>query len=293
MRTSTLVVLIGLVLLWASAFPVIKLALDGMSAADLTLLRHLVASACFLPLLLLSRARLLPERKDLLGFLGLGMVGITVYHLGLNYGEVHVSAGATSLIVAAAPALTALVAWWLAGDRMPLWGWIGSAVAFAGVALITVGDGGPTGLPAAAALVFLAPVTAAFFAVLQRRYLQRYRPLEVTAFLTWGGTLPLLAFLPGTFAALPSIPVEAFGAAAYLGVVPSAIAYTLFAIALSRITAPVVMSFLYLVPVCALLMSWWLLGESPSWLTLAGGAVVVLGLVLIQRAKRVGQAPAA
>lgn len=67
---------------------------------------------------------------------------------------------------------------------------------------------------------------------------------------------------------------------------PSAIAYTLFAIALSRAPAPIVTSFLYLVPVVALLLSWWWLGEVPTVVTLAGGAVAVVGVTLVQRSKR-------
>lgn len=274
-----------LVLLWGSSFPLIKLALAGMSPSHLTLLRHLIASAAFLPLLLLSRSRLWPRREDVLGFIGLGLVGITVYHLGLNYGETHVSAGATSLIVATAPALTALVAWRLVGERMPLWGWVGSAVAIAGVALITVGDGS-AGFHPMAAVVFLAPLSAAFFAVLQRSFLQRYRPVEVTAFFTWGGTLPLLVFLPGLLGGLPGTGAAPLWATVYLGVVPSAIAYTVFAFVLVHVTAPTAASFLYLIPAAALLMSWWWLGETPTWLTLVGGTVAVAGLLLIQQAKR-------
>ncbi len=282
---SSLALLGAMVLLWASAFPMIKLALEGMAPSHLTLLRHLIASAAFLPLLLLSRSRLWPRREDLFGFVGLGVIGITVYHLAINYGEVHVSAGATSLIVGIAPALTALVAWWLVGERMPLLGWAGSAVAIAGVALITLGEGS-AGLHPAAAVVFLAPVSAAFFAVMQRSFLRRYRPLEVTAFFTWGGTLPLLVFLPGLFTALPGLETAPLWATAYLGVMPSAIAYTAFAIVLVRVSAPTATSFLYLIPVAALLMSWWWLGETPTWLTLVGGVVAVAGLLLIQWAKR-------
>ena len=109
---------------------------------------------------------------------------------------------------------------------------------------------------------------------------------QLAAELRGGGTLPLLAFLPGLGGAIAAAPAAATWAAVHLGVVPSAIAYTLFAIALSRAPAPLVTSFLYLVPVVALLLSWWWLGEVPSSLTLAGGAVAVVGLLLVQRSKR-------
>jgi drug/metabolite transporter (DMT)-like permease len=283
---GTFVVLGFLVVLWASAFPAIKIGLEGYGPAHLTLLRHAVASLAFVPLLLVFRRRLWPERRDVARFVGVGVVGITTYHLALNFGEVHVSAGATSLIIATAPVLTALVAWGLTGDRLPALGWLGSAIAFGGVALVVLGDGPVGRIHPAAALVLLSATATAFFAVLQRPFFRRYRPLEVTAFLTWGGTLPLLVFAPGALAAIADAPPSATLAVLHLGVVPSAIAYTLFAIALSRAPAPLVTSFLYLVPVVALLLSWWWLGEVPSRLTLVGGLVAVLGLVLVQRSKR-------
>lgn len=286
MSAGTLVALGFLVVLWASAFPAIKVALEGFAPTHLTLLRHLVASAAFVPFLAIFRRRMWPARADVASFVGLGVVGMAVYHLALNFGEVHVSAGATSLIIASAPALTALVAWGLEGDRLPPLGWLGSGVAFGGVALIVLGDGAVGRIHPAAGLVLVSALATAFFAVLQRPFLRRYRPLEVTAFVTWGGTLPLLGFAWGLPGAIAAAPASALVAVVHLGVVPSAIAYTLFAIALSRAPAPLVTSFLYLVPVVALLLSWWWLGEVPSSLTVVGGAVVVLGLTLIQRSKR-------
>jgi drug/metabolite transporter (DMT)-like permease len=54
---------------------------------------------------------------------------------------------------------------------------------------------------------------------------------------------------------------------------------------LQRAPAPFVTSFLYLIPVVALWLSWWWLAEVPSSLMLVGGAVAVVGLVLIQRSR--------
>jgi drug/metabolite transporter (DMT)-like permease len=285
-RAGTAVVLTLLVVFWASAFPAIKLGLSGMGPAHLTLARHLVASAAFIGFLIAFGSRPWPAWRDVPRFVGLGAIGITTYHLALNFGEVHVSAGASSLIIATAPALTALVAWWLTGDRLPPLGWWGSGVALAGVGLVVWGDGDLGDVHPAAGLVLVSALATAFFAVLQRGFLTRYRPLEVTAYATWGGTLPLLVFLPGFGESLARADAPALLAVLHLGVVPSAIAYTLFAIALSRASAPVVTSFLYLVPVVALLLSWWWLGEVPSLVTLLGGLVTVVGVIVVQRSKR-------
>ncbi len=288
-----------LVALWGSAFPMIKVGLDGLSAPHLTLLRHLVASAAFVPLLVAFRARLRPRRADLPYFFLLGLLGFFVYHLSLNYGEMRVSAGAASLIIASAPAITALLATFMIGDRMPPLAWVGSLVAFGGVFLIVVEGGTDAGGPALNAFAWLlvvAAVVTSLFAILQRRMFAHYRPIEVAAFATWAGTVPMLAFLPGLPGDMADAGARALAASAYIGVFPSAIAYTLFSFALSRAPVTLVTTFLYLVPVFSLSASWLLIDEVPSSLTLVGGLVVIGGIVLVnvakQRAARRKAAPA-
>ncbi|CAN5733472.1 DMT family transporter [soil metagenome] len=293
MTTGTLAALGVLVVLWASAFPIIKIGLEELSAPHLTLLRHLVASAAFVVFLLVFRRRRWPDWRDWPALVALGGVGIFVYHLALNVAELRVSAGATSLIVATAPLLTAVVATALRRDRLPPLGWVGSVLGFMGVALIVVGDASANGASALglvfepyAALVLLAAFATALFAVLQRPLLERYRPLELMAFVTWGGTLPMLLFAPGLAAAAVEAWPRSLLAAVHLGVFPSAIAYTLFALALSRAPATLVTTYLYLIPLIALLLSWWWLGEVPTPLTAVGGAIVVIALVVVRHAKR-------
>src|SRR5690606_16126525 len=137
---------------WGSAFPMIKLGLEDFSAPHFTLLRHLVASLTYLPLLLVFRARLLPRRADLPYFALLGLLGFFIYHLALNYGSERVSAGAASLIIATAPAMTAFIAAFLSRDRLPVFGWVGSALSFAGISFIVLGDAAGTGDSAGATL---------------------------------------------------------------------------------------------------------------------------------------------
>ncbi len=278
--------LLVLAVLWGSAFPLIKIGLEGLSVPHLTLARHLVASLAFVPFLALTGCRLLPAWRDVPYFFLLGIPGITIYHLALNYGELRVSAGAASLIIATAPAITAIVAFFLAGERFPLLGWAGSAVSFSGVALIVLGDGVEVGFNPFALLILVSAVLTAFFFVLQKPVLRRYRAVEVTAFATWAGTVPMLLFLPGFAAGVAEAGTGPLLAAAYIGLFPSAVAYTIFSYALSKASASLVTVYLYTVPVFSLLFSWLFIGEVPNLLTLFGGAVAVAGIVVVNWAKR-------
>lgn len=285
MTLPVFLALMGLAVLWGSAFPVIKVGLEGLDVLHLTLLRHLIASFCFVPILALTRQRLFPARGDLLGFILMGSVGIGLYHTALNAGELRVSAGATSLIIAGAPAMAALLARLVHGDKLPLLGWLGSLISFLGIAIIVLGDSASLGFDPFALLVLLSALCAAIFFVWQKKYFARYRAIEVTAFATWGATLPMLAFLPGIVPDLESAGGSLL-AALYLGVLPSATAYSLLAFALSRAPVSLVSVYLYTIPVFALFFSWALLGEVPSLLTILGGLIVVAGIVLVNIVKQ-------
>lgn len=141
-------------LLWASAFAGIKAGLAAYSPGELALLRFLCGSAS-MALFARSRGFGLPARQDLPHILLVGFLGFTVYHVFLNYGEQSVSAGAASLIVSFTPVMTAFLAVFLLGERLRPAGWAGIAVSVAGVALISLGEGGGIALNPGCILVLI------------------------------------------------------------------------------------------------------------------------------------------
>ena len=66
-----------------------------------------------------------------------------------------------------------------------------------------------------------------------------------------------------------------------LGVFPAAIGYAAWTYALGRFGAARAANFLYLVPPVAALVGFVALGESLSALTLVGGAIAILGVVIV------------
>ena len=70
---------------------------------------------------------------------------------------------------------------------------------------------------------------------------------------------------------------------AYLGVFPTAVAFTTWAYALSKTSASKMGATTYLVPFLTVLMSWAILGQVPAWLALAGGVLCLAGVALSRR----------
>jgi drug/metabolite transporter (DMT)-like permease len=99
----------GALIFWASAFPAIRVGLRGFDPAALALTRFALTSAILGSAAAVSRPRR-PRRADLGRIAAASWLLLVAYNLGLNYGERHIGAGASSLLIATAPLFTAVIA---------------------------------------------------------------------------------------------------------------------------------------------------------------------------------------
>ena len=270
----------GTVVLWASAFPAIAVAVPRLGPVGLSVARLGVASlalAVVAPFLGVRR----PRARDLPLIALCGLAGMTAYQLLLNQGERVVPAGTASLLVATAPVYASLLAAWFLGERASRVRWAGSAIALAGSALIAASHG--LGFGVAALVVLAAAVLQAVFHTAQKPLLTRYTGFEVTVYAMWAGTLFIAPWTGSLVHALPAAGAGAIGAAVFLGVAPSAVGFVLWAYALGRMDVGRATTALYLVPAVAIVIALVWLGQVPSPLELVGGAVALAGVVFASR----------
>jgi drug/metabolite transporter (DMT)-like permease len=269
------------VLLWASAFPAITVAVRGLGPAGLAVARLAVASAALAVVAPLMGVRG-PKLRDLPLIALCGLAGMTGYQLLLNAGERVVPAGTASLLVATAPVYASLLAVAFLGERATRRRWAGSAVALAGTALIAASHG--LGFGTSALIVLAAAVLQAIFHTAQKPLLARYTGFEVTAYAMWAGTVFILPWTGSLLRALwgPGAHAggAAIGSAVFLGLAPSAAGFVLWAYAMARMDVGRVTVSLYLVPAAAIGISLVWLGEIPGPAELIGGAIALAGVVL-------------
>ncbi len=268
--------------MWASAFVVIRHVAEDISPGALGAGRLLVAALVVLPLVLRRGwVRPTPREWVLLAVGGIGWFGI--YNLTLNAGERHVDAGTAAMIIQIGPVIVALLAVPLFGERMHAWLLGGMLVGFAGVAVIARGS--TTDADASLVGVVLVLVAAAMYAVgvlTQKVLLRRIPSVQVV----------LVSFLMGAATCLPfasDLPrIVGDGGAelwwiVYLGVLPTAVAFTTWAYALTHTDAGKLSLTTFLVPGIATVIAWLLIDEVPPSLTFVGGALAIVGVLMTRR----------
>ncbi|MGW2641507.1 DMT family transporter [Streptomyces sp. NPDC001348] len=280
------------VLLWASAFVSIRSAGAAYAPGALALGR-LLAGSLALGVICLVRREGLPPRAAWRGIAISGLLWFGLYMVVLNWGEQQVDAGTAALVVNVGPLLIALLGSRLLGDPMPPRLLAGMAVSFAGavtVGLSMSGGGGSSVL--GVALCLLAAMTYAAGVVAQKPALGAASALQVTTFGCLVGAVCCLPFAGQLVQDAAGAPLSATLNMVYLGVFPTALAFTTWAYALARTTASRMGATTYAVPALVVLMSWLVLGEVPGALTLAGGVLCLAGVAVSRSRARAGRVAA-
>jgi drug/metabolite transporter (DMT)-like permease len=273
------------ILLWASAFPGIRVALTAYSPEHVSLLRLLVGSFVLLIVAIFIRIRL-PDIKDIPVILLLGFLGFAVYQTALNYGEQTIDAGSASLLVSTTPIFTAMLALVFFRERFGIRGWVGAGIGFIGVAFISFG--GTTeaiSFNVGALLILVASLSESIYFVFQQSYLKKYGFFTFTMYAIWAGTLFMLLFSPGLGKAIVAAPMDVTMVIIYLGIFPTVIPYFAIAYITSRTGASEATSSLYLTPALAFLIAWIWLDELPTFFAIIGGIITLIG-VFVSNMKR-------
>ncbi len=277
------------VLLWASAFIAIRSSAAHFSPGALALGRLTVASLVLGAVLLVRRGGL-PPREAWPGIVGSGVLWFGAYMAALNWGEQLVDAGTAALVVNVGPILMALLGGWLLKEGFPPRVMAGVAVSFVGAVVVglSTSGGGDASLLGVLLCLFSA-VAYAVGVVLQKPTLKHATPMQVTTFGALAGAVVCLPFAGSLVSQVGRAPLTATLEVVYLGVFPTALAFTTWAYAVSRTTAGKMGATTYAVPVLVVLMSWLFLDEVPGWLTLVGGLLCLSGVAV----SRVGGKPPA
>lgn len=279
-----LIAAVAAILLWSTSFVATKVAYTTFPPLTLGAARFVIASVMLGTILIVKQERVLPAPKDL-GLMALsGILGTTLYFALENIGLGLTTASSAALIVASYPAITALLEFvfyritisWLKGS--------GIALAVFGVYQISGGGMGESpGRLTGNLLLILAGVVFAAYNFTTRKVVGSYSMVTVSFWQTAAGTLAFIPFALTERSEWQAPSAQSLGMLLYLGVFCSVAAFMLYNFGLRSLSSGTAMALMNLVPLFGVLFSTVFLHEVLPIMDLAGGALVIAGVVLSVR----------
>lgn len=283
-------IIIGMpIVFWALVFPFIKIALEELSPVNLTIMRLLVVCIVFLILLIVKPNKFSKiQKKDIGPIFLVGFLGIIIYHFGLNYGEQYISASAASVIIATIPIFVVILAAIFLKEKITIKIVLGVILSLVGVVVIsTVGRSDAlleVKYISGALAVILAAALGAGYTVAGKKMLQRYSALSLTVYVCLLGSLGLIPFISSSlFEEVAAMSLTGWSVVIFLGVFPTVVGYVLWYVALEIKSASEVSVYLYFVPVLSTIISYIFFRDEITWLFVFGGALVILGLHVVNK----------
>jgi drug/metabolite transporter (DMT)-like permease len=273
--------LVALAAIWGSSFLFMRIAAPALGPVLTADLRMLIAGAALAVYLRFAGVQA-HWRRWWPKYLLVGVLHSALPFALYAYAAVEVSAGLMAVLNATAPMWGALLGVVLLRERLTALRAAGLALGIAGVALLARSEGDAR----LALLGIAASLGAAFFYGLASVYIKRFaadapaRGMALGSQLGAGALLaPFIALAPPAAAPTPLVVASILA----LGVLCGAVAYVLYFRLIADLGPASALTVTYLVPLFGVLWGALFLRETVSLPMLLGGALVVLGTVLVLR----------
>jgi len=267
------------VCLWGLAPVATRSLVSELAPLPLLTLRQLLAAGVLLPWAVPALRRI--DARDLPRLIAAGLLGMVGYNLPVTVGLQWLPASSAGLLLATEPVWVLVIGLVFLGERAGPRVLAGTGVALVGVAVIAgpaaLSPGSGTRAVAGAALVLLATLAFGGYMVVLRPLSQKYGPVSATATSSVAGALPYLA-LAGT-AWPPRLSPPAGAELLFLALGSTVAGMLLWNLAVVRGGAGI-SRLLYLEPVVSVLGAMVFLGEQVTAAVLAGGVLVIAGVLM-------------
>ncbi|RLF31337.1 MAG: EamA/RhaT family transporter [Thermoplasmata archaeon] len=279
------------VVVWAFAFPFIKIGLRELSFINLTIMRFFIASIGFIAILVIRSKKLSKlQKQDIPSIFVLGFCGVIIYHFGLNYGEQYISAGTASLIITTIPIFIVILSYFFLDERLTKRKTSGIFAALIGVVIISIWGTEDNSIEIiymfGALTVLISAVMGAVYTVAGKKLLNRYTPLSLTIYTMLLGSFGLAPFVlvnNSFLREVANMSIYTWFAIVFLGLFSTVLGYIIWYVALEKREASELSIYLYMIPVVSTIISYFLFDDKITPLFILGGLLVITGLVMVNK----------
>jgi drug/metabolite transporter (DMT)-like permease len=278
------IAVLGVMVLWAANFIVVKTAVAVLPPVGFTFLRFSLASITLLVLLRWREGSMGLPRRDLIAICALGALGFGVYQILWTTGLTTIAAGDSALIIASTPVLVAFLAVLARSDVLTPGKLLGGIVSFGGVGLVIASGQGLSlgGSLAGEAITLLASVCWAFYTAFGAPFLRRYSPLRATTWATVAGTIVLAPIAASQLATVDAATVTpgVLAAVLYSGFLAAGVANVIVSNGIRVVGPTRTAAYQFLVPALAVVLAFLFLAEPIRPGQVVGGLVIVGGVLI-------------
>ena len=279
LRATLLLLAVGSI--WGSSYLFIRVAIDEVQPLQIVFVRTLAGALVMLAFMRIRR-RPVDVTAHNLGFAaGLAVVGILMPFFLIAWAEREIDSGVAAVLSALMPLFTLLfAAVLLADEELTLSRIAGVVLGLAGVVVLVGGEGGAAGNTLSLAAMVLASACYGLSAVGGRVLVRRWNPLSLSTAMVSFVALYAGVIFVSTGDPRFDISLDAWLAMLVLGVAGTGMAYVAYYTLIDLVSSVRASFVAYIIPVVGVILGAVVLGESVTWRTLAGGAVILAGVAI-------------
>ena len=283
-RTADLM-LAGTVLIWALNFSVTRYVLEhGFQPLAYSTVRYGIAATLFAAFTYGYEGSLRVRRRDIGIVLVAAAFGIWLNQISYVYAIKFTNASTTALILGSTPIFAALIAFAIGLERVSSRFWVATFVSFAGVALVAIGSGKVRGDVKGDLLGVATAATWAAYSVAIAPLMRRYSPYRISAVVLVLGWIAVAATAAPQLARQDfHLGWEVWALLVFAVLGPLVLTNILWFKAVDRVGPSHATLFANAQPFIAVIFAVLLLGESLSWLQVAGGVAIGVGIWMARR----------
>jgi drug/metabolite transporter (DMT)-like permease len=285
---GTDLLLLLMAMLWGGNFFALQYGASSVAPLAFNAARMTVGAIALTLVILFGVREPWPSRADTLRLLGCGVIGNGLYQLLFMLGLARARSGSASLILAASPAVLAVIGWALGTEKVTRFLGLGILLSMSGVLLVLLGDNvaaSRNGSWVGSALLSAAVLAWAAYVTLLRPLTQRVGGAQLSLITLIGGLVPLALIASRDLVSTDwaALTFRTWAAMLYSGVGAIVLAYLIYYHGLKKIGPTRTSMYANLQPFVAIMVAWQLQNDRPTLWQIMGFLCITGGLLLARR----------
>lgn len=274
---------------WAANYPIIKYGISGLNIFVFNAIRFIIATIVLACIFVIKERWIKIPRSDWFKFIGIGLLANVLYQLAFIIGVKMTTAGNAAVILSTSPLWTSVIQSKVYKYKIELITYSGLSISLIGITFIIIGSGKHIDFGSNALIGDVICLAAAIFwslqTNLQKPILTKYPPLQLTLIMTFVGAIGLSCFaLPHALnLEFTNIKFSYYLAGIISGVFAIAISNLLWSYGIKKIGAGRTANYQNLVPILAIVISYFTLNENILPIQIIGAIITIYGVYLARK----------